>query len=399
MGPGSHDKALETQGEPQRGREGAAILNESIAQDFIDALEQFSAYRISIYDERGRLVFSTRPEGMGAASSRAARVAATGTTDERLTDGGTTSVALPIVDDATPLGCIELMGRGSDIHAVAAALKMSFEIRLKFDALDREQRKAIDENERLIRRLLVPSPSAETRGPSPDEALERAGFSPDLPRLTLILESASSGFLEHFSSVNIAYDSSEDIAATVDGHVIVLKDASRTEGRPRVYLEGYIAHLREDTPFVGRVFANSLRMANAHMPQAYGMLSWLKSNASWLAPDSDTLFFPDYMSSYFMSMVPDDAFADAFSDLVAASHIDTEEFVDLTEALFENNFNLVKASARLFMHKNTLVYKLNKYKRLFAIDPMNSRTDRDLMRYLSFYLRKTSKRGGLDERD
>ncbi|OFK23670.1 helix-turn-helix domain-containing protein [Olsenella sp. HMSC062G07] len=378
---------------------GCIILNETIAKDFIDALGQFSAYRISIYDDRGRLIFSTRPEGMGAASKRAATVATMGMSDERFTKEGVTSVALPIDDNGRPLGCIELEGIGSDIHAVAAALKMSFEIRLKFDALEEAQRKAIDKNEDLIRRLISSPAAAKSSTSELEGAFYRAGFSHLVPRQMLILKSASSGFLEHFSSVNIAYDSSEDIAAAIDGRVVILKDTSEAAGQPKEYLEGYIAHLREDTPFVGTVFANSLRTTNSRMPHTYGMLSWLEANTNWLAPEKDTLFFSDYVSEYFMSMVPSDTYSDVFSDLASASHIDAEEFITLSDALSESNFNLVKASSRLFMHKNTLIYRLNKYKKAFSIDPMNSATDRDLMRYLGFYLKQLEARGDTDERN
>lgn len=60
----------------------------------------------------------------------------------------------------------------------------------------------------------------------------------------------------------------------------------------------------------------------------------------------------------------------------------------VTTALISNNFNLVKASKDLFVHKNTLVYRLEKYKKKFRIDPVNNGRDRDFVRYLNYYIRQ-----------
>lgn len=38
------------------------------------------------------------------------------------------------------------------------------------------------------------------------------------------------------------------------------------------------------------------------------------------------------------------------------------------DALYENNFNISQAAESLFLHKNTLIYKLKKYEETFQID-------------------------------
>lgn len=372
------------------------MLNATIARDFVDALGQFSAYRTNIYDERGYLVYSTRRTGMGAASRRAAHVISTTTADERTLDDGTQSVALPIEQDGQTIGCIELIGHGSDIHAVAAALKMSFEIRLKFEAMETARKKEMDKSEELLRKLLGSQEGPKRSG----EYMELAGFSADVDRRMLLLESSSSGFLEHFSSVNITYDSEQDIAANIDGEIVILKDVTGADADAgiRGYLEGYVAHLRENTPFVGRVFAEAQRCTGGDVRRSFQNLSWLRTNADWLAPTDDTLFFSDYLSEYFMSMVPESVYADMFAGVTQLSGMDATEFIKLADALARSNFNLVKASNELFVHKNTLVYRLNKYRRMLAINPMSSRSDRDFMRYLSFYLKQELHKDGNDER-
>jgi len=371
------------------------MISPEIAKEFISALGQFSSYRITIFDDLGNLVCSTHPQGLGAASKRAATVAETGSMLE-LDDGSLTYVVLPIEADHISCGCIELTGRGPDIHAVAAALKMSLEIRLKIDAIEAVQQHAIDKNERVIREIIF----GGVGHPSVSESLERAGFSCEIPRQVLLLEPCAPDFIEHFSSINITFDSPHDLAAVIDGGVVVLKDVSHGQRDMRPYLEEYSKHIEEDTPFSGLIIVGSLSTSNEQLRKTYRMLIWLRDNADRLSRNAQVLFLSDYLSDYFMSMVPREAYADVFEGIESISKIDKVEFVAISDALIRNNFNLVKASQELFMHKNTVVYKLNKYKKLLSIDPMASSTDRSFMRYLSFYLRfDVLKKGGTDERD
>lgn len=48
--------------------------------------------------------------------------------------------------------------------------------------------------------------------------------------------------------------------------------------------------------------------------------------------------------------------------------INNKELMLSIQEFFNNNLNLTKTSKNCFMHKNTLIYRLNKIKRLLALD-------------------------------
>lgn len=48
-----------------------------------------------------------------------------------------------------------------------------------------------------------------------------------------------------------------------------------------------------------------------------------------------------------------------------------EELVHTVEVFFENNLNLIKASNSLIVHRNTLLYRLEKIKKMIGLDIRN----------------------------
>lgn len=72
--------------------------------------------------------------------------------------------------------------------------------------------------------------------------------------------------------------------------------------------------------------------------------------------------------------------------------IDVDEMVDICDKLFVNDFNLTQAADDLFLHKNTLIYKLKKYEEVFQIDVRGSFQGKVLLMLISYALREYQKR-------
>ena len=66
---------------------------------------------------------------------------------------------------------------------------------------------------------------------------------------------------------------------------------------------------------------------------------------------------------------------------------DAKEFITTTDTLIRNNYNIVRSSKELFVHKNTLMYRLTKIKNEFDIDPINSESDRSFIKIYNYYLK------------
>lgn len=94
---------------------------------------------------------------------------------------------------------------------------------------------------------------------------------------------------------------------------------------------------------------------------------WIKNNVHLIK--EVPLFFIDYIDSFLLRKIPQIDIEDIFSFYIEnARNIDKKEFVEIADKLYQNDFNLTQAANSLFLHKNTLIYKLRKYEEIFQID-------------------------------
>lgn len=94
---------------------------------------------------------------------------------------------------------------------------------------------------------------------------------------------------------------------------------------------------------------------------------WVKNNIH--LTKEKPLFFIDYIDSFLLQKIPQNDIEDIFNFYIESNkNIDKEEFVEIAEKLYQNDFNLTQAANSLFLHKNTLIYKLRKYEEIFQID-------------------------------
>lgn len=100
---------------------------------------------------------------------------------------------------------------------------------------------------------------------------------------------------------------------------------------------------------------------------SYQNCLWLKDNVHFST--DKPLFFMDYLFDYFTSKVPRDdvrSIFDFYKD--RGKGIDIDELTTIANQLFINDYNITQTADNLYLHKNTLIYKLKKYEEIFNID-------------------------------
>lgn len=99
------------------------------------------------------------------------------------------------------------------------------------------------------------------------------------------------------------------------------------------------------------------------------------------------VFFFDKIRSFIQSSVTLKLYSDVFS--IFKSLFKSEErqvMVDTIKVLADNNYNIVRSSNELYVHRNTVIFRLNKIKEYLNIDPINNGSDREFLNELAHYL-------------
>ena len=98
-------------------------------------------------------------------------------------------------------------------------------------------------------------------------------------------------------------------------------------------------------------------------------------------------YFYDYIVNYLESMASMSEFNTVFLMLkqeLGQKFIDN--YLETIGALIENEYNLNKTSDRLHVHKNTLVYRLDKIREVLNMNPLSQNSNREFMECFYYYL-------------
>ena len=98
-------------------------------------------------------------------------------------------------------------------------------------------------------------------------------------------------------------------------------------------------------------------------------------------------FFCDHVADFARKSVPLNLFRDIYEPFVSAfSPSERMMLIKTIKALESSNYNFIKASRELYVHRNTILFRINKIRDTLMIDPINSGSDREFLHGLAFYL-------------
>ena len=103
------------------------------------------------------------------------------------------------------------------------------------------------------------------------------------------------------------------------------------------------------------------------------------------------MFFYDYVDEYLKSQTP---FVEFHRIFEVFGGLYTEEFKKMyTEnigALYNHNYSLQESSNSIFVHKNTLIFRLDKIRKQLGLNPFQSDRDKELLNAFYYYLKQLS---------
>ena len=123
--------------------------------------------------------------------------------------------------------------------------------------------------------------------------------------------------------------------------------------------------------------------------KSYQSCLWLKDHIK--AKLNSPVFFTDYLTEYFLTKIDAKDVESVYNYYMeTGQEIDFRELIEISEALMNNDFNLTQTAEDLFLHKNTLIYKIKKYEEIFQIDIRGSFHGKILLLLISRALNERS---------
>lgn len=129
---------------------------------------------------------------------------------------------------------------------------------------------------------------------------------------------------------------------------------------------------------------NRLKMYHIAYQHCIWLLQYLKTPGS-----AKIYWFYHYVQPYLQSCLPLSELSGvykAYSKMLPGKF--WANYTPIIRQMNSNMNNMVKASAQLHMHKNTLVYRYNRIRDALHIDPMNHLSDAEFANNLCYYLER-----------
>lgn len=358
------------------------MINKNIAKEYIDTLGQFPNYQISIYDSYAKKIGSTSNTKNCFSQEELQNFLNSNESVLECKKDSLNCVLVKIYEDNITSCFIAIAGSDNNLLPIATALKMSLEIRLKYEQIQTEEKETLTINEQLIKELV----SNSLQVSKIIELCEQSNHSMEIERKMIMLIPDDVSSLDVLANMNLYYDSKEDIVGRLGHQLIILKDMSRAIGSEKDYIKVYFDFLIKNTSFKGKALVAYTSKTYDNVKFAYQNLTWLKKYTTVHNIQETILFFSNYVDMYCISSIPYDILRNLFSSYTYNEE-DAKEFITTTDALIRNNYNIVRSSKELFVHKNTLMYRLTKIKNEFDIDPINSESDCSFIKIYNYYLK------------
>lgn len=372
------------------------MIKINLAKKFIEEVTQYTEYNINIMNEQGVIIASGDSSRVGTFHEVAFYIV-TGTEDYVVT---TTENDYPNVKpginmvisiDGRREGVVGITGEPEEIKAVALITKMAIEAMLKYENQQEEIRRRRDKKEHFTNLLI------HVEHPDPRElrsVAKQLNYSENIIRIPILCKTEDvkpESFLEMLKSS--PRHKREDISAVVnENHVLIFKTMEAQNGKLFAnykyiigdYLSNSLKWLRQQEKHC-RFFIGSFQESFTQYYYAYKHCTWLEEKSL----SGTAVFFYDHTGSYVRSAIPMNELQWMFGSYEQElSDEFKQSFLEIAGSLIKTNYNLVAASKELFVHKNTLLYRYNKIKDIFNINPIEFSQDRFFMEALYCYLIK-----------
>lgn len=360
-------------------------ITSGLAQPIVDKLMALLQYNVNIMDDRGIIVASGDPQRIGQQHEGALKVLRSNQPlmiseqDARVLYGAKPGVNLPIEFEGQVLGVVCITGNLDEVYKFGTIIKMNVEVLLQQIHLNRqlEYRKRPLDN--WIAELIAPGELAEKKLRKTAASLE---LDVDLPRSVLLVEieelkwgdeMVSLGVLQRLNErkeqmladLRMLVEYRSIFAYLEDGIFFIALPAEETmENRGLAKLEEHLCK-QGYRFFIGIGGAGKgLSGYRESFSQAQQSVRLMKQ----FGRENRSVHIREWGIIPCLDAVPEQARHRFLNLHQTGRPALTEESKQTLEAYMENELDVREAAARLHIHRNTLLYRLDKISRQFDLD-------------------------------
>lgn len=369
-------------------------LSETLAKRFLMKIDKYTEYNVNIIDVNGIIIAASRmKERIGKFHEMAYymiqnHVESMVIQSENDYDGVLPGVNLLLQSSGSVLSVVGVTGEVEKVREIAMIIKMSLETVIGYEKQQEDILYRRSVQEQFYIALFVQAPPSKTTLELLARQLQIEEHCIRIPVLLCFKETTPKDVTSLRREIPILRE--QDLCWIFDNHraLVFFKIGSEGEDVLRnwrrivcAWLERLQRYKRFDVAYVG-----SIQNRLIYYASALKHCRWLEENVVGSRNQANAYFFYDYVQEYAASLVPDIELHAAFN--VFRRILDEpmkELFVQTVSALESNNYHLSESSKQLYLHKNTMAFRMNRIKERMDIDPLHEAKDRKMAMWLCQY--------------
>lgn len=382
-----------------------SILEPALAQKFIDKTAKHLEYNINIMNEKGIIIASKDTSRVGnfheVAYDMLNGTLETGIVKEEHKFIGTKPGVNLFIDYKNKhVGVICVTGNPDNVYSFAGLVKTSMEAMLEYEIQMEGEQGRKDKSQQFLYYLLFEENAdiAQANAMADELRLKK-----DILRVCILIKHDPSKEPKIIIDglINAQSHSKQDIITIArNDDIIVFKaiDGSHTEA-----IRDYRCIVNEfynqsqvkstecyDTGEIA-FYVGTMQEKLGNYRASYSHAQELRL---YLKQKEGIYFFNDYIINYYRSLVTMKNCENIFHVYQTIfSEEEKKQMVEMVEVLSKNNYNVVNSAKALYIHRNTLLFRLNKIKGVLNIDPIANAADREFLNELSYYFSSDSSIG------
>lgn len=376
------------------------MLNVALAEKFIEKIVTYTDYNINIMNDEGIIIASRDKTRVGTFHEIAYQIINEGKDIVEVQEDNTylgtrKGLNMPFFHNKRKIGVIGVTGNPQEVRSLALIIRMSLETMLEYELSQEKIYQRKGTKEYFINCLMY----HETDKKELNELCQMLGYDNqilripiliqfkediDLERMLFKIKEGNSHLKQDISS--ITREKQIIIYKTMSGHFKnFYKDYKFIIGE---YLSRFLNYVRQQE-IVCHFYVGSVQNKLENYRFSYQHCKWLmlqnhKNNIG--------MYFYDYVGSYLKSKTPLLEMYQAYNVFDEfLDHKTKKSIIEMIEPMTNNNYNLIETSKELFIHRNTLVFRMNKIKDYFNLNPIQNHQDREFLSYLCRYLSHVKK--------
>lgn len=377
-----------------------SILEPALAQKFIDKTAKHLEYNINIMNDKGTIIASKDASRIGnfheVAFGMLNGTLETGVVNEDQKYLGTKPGVNLFIDYKNKhVGVICVTGNPDNVRAFAELVKTSMEAMLEYELQMEGDRRRENKAEHFLHYLLYEDNIDLAIA---NRMADELNLNRDLLRVCIVVKHHSDcspkKIIEALTKAE-GHSFQDVITIARNDDIILFKVlGDKISDGIRDYkniIEEYINHFFKempkeyDTNKIG-FFVGSIQTSISKYRCSYIHAQELGIHTKGI---NGIHFFNNHILNYYRSLATIKAYDDVFNAYDAVFNDEEKrQLVEIVEALYKNNYNIVYSARDLYIHRNTLLFRLNKYKSMLNIDPVANSDDREFLNELAYYFSK-----------